>query len=207
MKFLIVLSMSALMVLSGCAVRLHGSGHGHYRFRSGHGHGHFRHHRRHHWNAPGPAYSEAKHIKEITILPASLPKEIDGEVSDAQEAQWRSEWPMQAAKLVAASLSSGTDSAVTATASESKPSSGYYMTLDILYLDVGDPNTNTDGTPKERGSAMAAHGMIVNAGSGQVVADVKFTESSGWTGDIQFDKYMGNVGSSLSDWFVDQRKK
>jgi hypothetical protein len=201
MKFLIVLTMGALMVLSGCAVRVHGHGHGHFRYRH-HGHGHHRHHRHHHWNAPGPAYAEASRIKEIAILPSALPEKMEGEFAKGHEAEWRASLPKESAQLIAEALSSGTKGEVSATAVDSQPSSGYYLRVDIVHVDVG---VAADGTDEGRGSSLAAHGFIVNATSGEVVADVKFTESSGMTGTAPFNGYMSRVGSSLAEWFNDKR--
>jgi hypothetical protein len=204
MRLLIVTSLAALLMFSGCAVGFHGSGHGHYRVRHGH-YRHHGHHRHHHWNGPGPAYGEAAKISEITVLSATLPDDFEGEFTSEEESAWREAWPEQAAQLVAAGLTSGTDSKVKATFSETKPTSGYYMTLEITYIDIGDPRPNADGTPKQRGSALSARGVITNAQSGQMVADVKFSESSGWTGSIPFDGYMTRIGASLAEWFNDKR--
>jgi hypothetical protein len=151
----------------------------------GHGGGHYRHsshrHNRHHghrhWNAAGPAYSEASKLKEL------------------------------AAKLVAAQLTERTDSIVTGTFSRTQPKTGYFMKLEITYIDVGDARPNEDGSARLRGSALAAHGVIVNAETNSMVADVKFTESSGWSGDIRFETFMASIGSSLGDWFKAKRKQ
>jgi hypothetical protein len=205
MKILTAMLMVSLLLLTGCHVGLHGHGHGHYRVRHHH-YRHHGHHRHHHWNGPGPAYGEASKITEIKILSATLPDDFEGEFSSDEEAAWRKAWPDQAAQLVAAGLTTGTNSQVTATFSETKPTSGYYMTLEITYIDIGDPRPNADGTPKQRGSALSARGVIMNAESGKMVADVKFSESSGWTGTVPFDGYMSRIGGSLAEWFNDKRE-
>jgi hypothetical protein len=201
MKYLIIVSMTALMVLSGCAVSLRG-GHGHYRHRSYRHHGHHRHH---HWNSPGPAYIEANRIENLTILPATLPDDFDGEYSSDQESTWRKDWPLRGSELVADAMEKGTEGRVKATVSDSKPSKGYYMTVTVTYLDLGDPTMNADGTPKARGTALAAHGVIMNAESNEMVAEVKFSESSGWTGNNMFEVHMARVGTSLANWLNEKQ--
>ena len=205
MRLLIVASMAALMVFSGCAVSLRGGhGHGHFRHRSHHRH--HRHHHHHHWNSPGPAYQEAGRIDSIAILPVTLPETIEGEFSESEATAWRESLPKQAADRIADGLSKSTDGKVTASTADSKPASGYYMQVEITYLDMGDPTPNADGTPKQRGSALSAHGVILNADTGEMVADVKFSESTGWTGINMFDPFMLRVGSSLGEWLEEKRE-
>jgi hypothetical protein len=206
MRIFIATLMAVLLMVTGCGVTLQGGGHGggHYRHSS---HRHSRHHSHRHWNSAGPAYSEASKLTEITILPATLPKTFDGEFGAADETRWRTDWPQLAAKLVAAQLTERTDSAVTGNFSRTQPKTGYFMRLEITYIDVGDARPNLDGSARLRGSALAAHGVIVNAETNAMVADVKFTESSGWTGDIRFEAFMTSVGSSLGDWFKAKRKQ
>ena len=207
MRLIIVMSMAAMLGLTGCSVGLVGHGGGHY------GHSRHNHHRHHshrshrHWNSAGPAYSEASVLKEIVILPATLPKEIDGVYGASDDLRWRTDWPQLAAKLIAEQLTERTGSAVTATFSRTEPETGYFMRLDITYIDVGDARPNEDGSARLRGSALAAHGMIINAETDALVADVKFTESSGWTGDIQFEAFLTSIGSSLGDWFKGRRER
>lgn len=208
MRVFIATIMAALLLVSGCGVTLQGGGGGHHYGHSRHNsHRHHRHHSHRHWNAAGPAYAEASTIKEIVILPATLPTEIRGVYGTTDELRWRTDWPQLAAKSLAAGLTERTDSAITGTFSRTQPETGYYMKLDITYLDVGDARPNVDGTARLRGSALAAHGVIMNAETRQMVADVKFTESSGWTGDIQFEAFLSSVGGSLGDWFINKRKK
>src|ERR671922_98205 len=89
-------------------------------------------------NRAGPAYEEAGNINKIGILSASLPDKIHGSISAADEQRLRSDLPADAAQWLAEGITSETDSAVWATAITAKPSTGYYMTTEITYLDVGD---------------------------------------------------------------------
>lgn len=211
MRLFSLLFIAALLLLPACAVTVHDDGPGYRRghYRSHHRHSSYRHHRHRshrHWNAAGPAYAEAGKITSIVILAATLPATIDGEFTATEEREWRSDWPMLAAQLMADGLTDRTKSAVTGTVSQEKPVSGYYMTLAITYIDVGNRAPDAEGKPLQRGSSLAAHGTIFNGASGVMVADVKFTESSGWTGSVPVEGFMSAAGSSLGDWFISKRK-
>jgi hypothetical protein len=52
---------------------------------------------------------------------------------------------------------------------------------------------------------MSAHGVIINAGSGHVVADVKFSQSAGGTVGPIFEPFMSQIGISLAQWFKERR--
>lgn len=199
MRF-IILMLVALLVVPACALSVRHKGHyrGH---RSHHPH---RTHR--HWNAPGPAYAEASTLTQLTVLDATLPDEIEGEFTATEEATWRKDWPTLAAQLMADGLTTRTDGAVTGSVASVAPSKGHYMKLEITQLDVGDIRPDADDKPRLRGSSLAAHGFIYNAATGQLVADVKFREGSGWTGSRQFEVFMARSGSSLGDWFKARRK-
>ncbi|MBK8206143.1 MAG: hypothetical protein IPK87_05010 [Planctomycetes bacterium] len=206
MRVFIATILAALLLVSGCGVTLRGSGGGHHYGHSRHNsHRHHSHRSHRHWNQAGPAYNEASRITDITILSVTVPEEIEGEYGHYDEQRWREEWPKQGASLVADGLTKRTEAVVKGSANLERPTTGYYMTIEITYLDVGDPRPNKDGEPKLRGSALSAHGVILNAHSGVVVADVKFTESCGWTGDVPFERFMSQVGSSLGDWFLSKR--
>jgi hypothetical protein len=198
-----IMLVAAILLVPACAVSLRGPshGHGHSSYRS-EGHGH-RHHR--HWNAAGPAYAEASVLTQIAILPAKLPAVIDGEFTPAQEAAWRKDWPVLAAQLIADGLTTRTDGVVTGTVAETQPKTGYYMKLEINFLDVGDVRQGEGNTPGTRGCFLAAHGVIINAATGQLVADVKFREGSGWASKVQFEVLTARAGSSLGDWFKARR--
>jgi hypothetical protein len=186
-----------LLSVPACGLHVRHSGPSH---RSHHGH---RSHR--HWNAAGPAYADASVLTQIVILPATIPTVIEGKFSASEEAAWRADWPTLAAQLVADGLTTRTDSVVTGSVAHSKPITGYYMKLQITRLDVGDTRPNDDGTARLRASSLDAHGVIVNAATGQLVADVKFREGSGGTTHIEFEVFMARVGSSLGDWFKARR--
>jgi hypothetical protein len=209
MRFFSILFIAALLLIPACAVTVRDGGHGgghrssHNRHHSGR---HHRHRSHHHWNAAGPAYAEAKNISTIVILAATLPTKIDGEFTAAEETEWRRDWPMLAAQLMADGLTARTESAVTGTVSQEKPVSGYYMTLAITYIDIGDRAPGPDGKPLQRGSSLAAHCTIFNGATSVMVADVKFTESTGWTGSVPFEGFMAAAGNSLGDWFIAKRK-
>lgn len=197
---------AAVLVVSSCGLTVRHAGPSHHSGHYYHHEGPGRSHRSHrHWNAAGPAYAEASVLSQIVILPVKLPEAIQGEFSSSDEAGWRRDWPMVAAQLVADGLTKRTAGLVTGTAGQSKVVPGYYMQLEITFLDVGDVRPNADGTPRLRGSSLAAHGVIMNAATGVMVADVKFTESSAWTGLNQFETFASQVGGSLGDWFKERR--
>jgi hypothetical protein len=198
---LTILMFVALLLVPACGLSVR-SGH----HRSSHHSSHGSHHRTHrHWNAAGPAYAEASVLTQITIIQATLPNVIEGEFSATEEAAWRKDWPILAAQLVADGLTTRTDGVVTGSVASTQPRTGYYMTLEITQIDVGDVRPSTDDKPDLRGSSLAAHGFIYNASTGQLVADVKFREGSGWTGNNQFEVFMARAGSSLGDWFKARR--
>jgi hypothetical protein len=144
-------------------------------------------------------------LTQIAILPATMPGVIDGEFTPTQEAAWRKDWPVLAAQLIADGLTTRTDNVVTGTVAQVQPLTGYYMKLEINFLDVGDTRPGDGNTRGTRGSFLAAHGVIVNAATGQGVADVKFREGSGWATHIQFEVLAARAGSSLGDWFKARR--
>lgn len=205
---LFVLSLAVLLAVPACAVHVRKGGgpshRGSYKSHRSHGPSH-RHHR--HWNAAGPAYSEASVLTQIAILPAALPVNIDGLFTAAEATTWRAEWPTLAAQLIADGLTTRTDGVVTGVVAHTQPTTGHYMRVVVTFLDVGDNQPNDDGTPRLFGSALHAHGVIFNAATGQLVADVKFREGSGWSENRQFEVFMARIGSSLGDWFKARRSK
>jgi hypothetical protein len=192
---LFILMFVALLMVPACAHSVRDSGHG----------SHHPHRSHRHWNAAGPAYAEASVLTQIAIVQATLPDKIEGKFSATEEAAWRKDWPILAAQLIANGLTTRTDNVVTGSVAKTRPSKGYYMRLEITHIDVGDIRADADDKTGRQGSSLAAHGFIFNATTGELVADVKFREGSGWTGTRQFEVFMARAGSSLGDWFKARR--
>jgi hypothetical protein len=197
---LFILMIIALLVVPGCALTVREGGH-----PRGHQRSHHPHRSHRHWNAAGPAYAEASVLTQIAIVQATLPDKIEGQFSATEEATWRKDWPILAAQLVADGLTTRTDEVVTGSVVSTQPSKGYYMRLEITHIDVGDIRADADDKPGRQGSSLAARGFIFNAATRELVADVKFREGSGWTGNHQFEVFMARAGSSLGDWFKARR--
>ena len=98
-------------------------------------------------------------------------------------------------------LSDGTDGHVKATTVSSKPSSGYYATLEFTYIDVGYRGSSEDPEEGRGGIGVLAKSRIYNADSGAMVAEVKFEESYGRRDDVPFEDIMEGIGDSYAEWF------
>jgi hypothetical protein len=195
MRTLIALSVFALLA-SGCVVGIRH--HRSHRHSWGVGIGYHSHH---HWNSSGPAYDEIYLIDEVVVLPVRLPARIDGELTPEQEKQWRSEWPRRAAELIAEQVSAKTDKPVKGRTAETAPATGYYIDIQIEQLDVGDKVAEPDPDDVSSWSNVFARGRLVNAGSGELVAEIKFREQSTRKDDPVFEQDVQRIGESLSIWF------
>jgi hypothetical protein len=204
MRFL-VLSMFAALLLSGCALEIE---HGYYRHSSpgGHHHGHRGYHR-HYWNHAGEVYSESAEIHSLVVLPMKLPSEMKGEFVAGSEKKLREEWPLKAAQIVAANLLAAGDIRVAAAPGDSKPSSGYYMEIEITQFDAGSRQATIDGTNGIDGWCyLLAKGRIFNAATGKVVVELTFEESTGrYTEAPPFEDLIAGMGADLVDWFRDKQ--
>jgi hypothetical protein len=154
-------------------------------------------------NRAGPAYGEAGQVSILQVLPAELPARLQGTFTPQDEEQWRRDWPMVAAKVLANGVNHETDGAVSATVVQTPPGTGYYMTTRITYVDVG--SSEAKGADEEGWSQILATCRVMNAGSGELVAELELQERAGWLKEIAFEDVMARMGESLGRWFRARR--
>jgi hypothetical protein len=151
----------------------------------------------------GEAYRDVDNIYTLYIMPVELPDEIHGSASEADKERWANDWPMAGARLIARGVTEETGDKVTALVSEKKPDDDYYFELVITYLDIGDADVRAANLldPDEEGwSQVIATGTIYNADSGEVVAELRFDQSSGFDTKEPFQNDMSNLGQDLGNW-------
>lgn len=198
MRIAIVLATAALL-LSGCVVGVgHHRGHWHKRHGWHVGFGYRSHH---HWNSSGPAYGEIDRIRELKVLPVNLPAEIEGDYTPDELKEYRQEWPERAAELIAEGVTDGTEGYVDASVEEMRPTTGYYIEITIETLDIGERVDEPDPENEDTWSDVFARGRLINAGTGELVAEIKFRESSSRADEPRFEADMTRIGESLSTWF------
>jgi hypothetical protein len=194
----IIMIATAALLLSGCVVGVRHRGHWH----SSHGwHVGYRYRSHHHWNSSGPAYNEIDRIRELKVLPVNLPLDIEGDYTPDEMKEYRAEWPERAAELIAEGVTDGTKGQVDASYEEMRPTAGYYIEITIETLDLGERADEPDPKDDDTWSEVFARGRLVNAGTGELVAEIKFEESSSRTDEPRFEADMTRIGQSLSNWF------
>jgi hypothetical protein len=154
-------------------------------------------------NRAGPAYEEAGRINNIAILPAKLPEKIHGAISDAEAARLRSTLPDDTARWLAEGITAETD--VWAHADSTKPTSGYYMTVTITHLDVGDEKAADETAQEEGQSRTMLRGFIYNASTGELVAELHLEKSSGWLGEAPHRLDIQDMARDMAAWFKEKR--
>jgi hypothetical protein len=151
----------------------------------------------------GEAYRDVYRIETVYVLPVELPDEIHGKATDEDKDRWRTDWPMTAARLIARGITEETGGDITALVSEDKPDTDFYFELEITYLDVGDADVRGANLldPDEEGwSQVLATGRLIRASDGEVVAELRFDQSSGFEIKEPFQNDMGNLGQDLGNW-------
>jgi hypothetical protein len=151
----------------------------------------------------GEAYRDVDRIDTLYILPVELPDEIHGNATDADRERWQTDWPMAGARLIARGVTEETGEKVTALVSEKKPDEDFYFELEITYLDIGDAEVRGSNLldPDEEGwSQVIATGRIIRARDGEVVAELRFDQSSGFDVKEPFQNDMSNLGADLGNW-------
>jgi hypothetical protein len=151
----------------------------------------------------GEAYNDVDRIDTLYILPVELPDEIHGNASKEEKERWAQDWPMTGARLIARGVTDETDNEVTGLVSEDKPEADFYFELEITYLDVGDADVRGSNIldPDEEGwSQVLATGRIIRADNGEVVAELRFDQSSGYEVKEPFQNDMSNLGQELGNW-------
>lgn len=155
----------------------------------------------------GPASAPA--ITLLHVMPAILPDEMHGRMTDEEREVARREWPMAGARVIADAVTRETDERVTAMTTQEKPESGHYFTVEISYLDVGDPEAraaNVVGGKREGWSLVRAKGKLIDADKNEVVAEFDFSQSSGLRFKKPYENDMYNVGRELGRWLDGRRK-
>jgi hypothetical protein len=151
----------------------------------------------------GEAYRDVDNIYTLFVLPVDLPKDIHGNATDADRERWQEDWPMAGARLIARGVTEETGEKVMALVSEKKPDEDFYFELEITYLDVGDAELRGANLldPDEEGwSQVIATGRIIRARDGEVVAELRFDQSSGFEVKEPFQNDMSNLGHDLGAW-------
>jgi hypothetical protein len=151
----------------------------------------------------GEAYRDVDRIYTLYIMPVDLPGEIHGNATEEEKDRWQTDWPMTGARLIARGVTDETDERVIALVSEDKPKADYYFELVITYLDVGDADVRAANIldPDEEGwSQVIATGTIIRASDGEVVAELRFDQSSGYEVKEPFQNDMSNLGQDLGNW-------
>jgi hypothetical protein len=151
----------------------------------------------------GEAYRDVDRIDTLYVMPVALPDEIHGNATDEEKDRWQTDWPMTAARLIARGVTEETGEDVTAIVSEDKPDTDFYFELEVTYLDVGDAEVRGANLidPDEEGwSHVLATGRIIRASDGEVVAELRFDQSSGWEVKEPFQNDMSNLGHDLGNW-------
>jgi hypothetical protein len=157
-------------------------------------------------NHAGPAYEEAGSINNLSIVPATLPSDIKGSASAAERERVRGSLPSDAARWLAGGITDETDSAVWANAVTAKPSTGYYMTFEITYLDLGNEKVANETAQEDGLSQMVAKGRIYNAASGELVAELTLDKTSGFRGDPPVQQEIQAMARDIGKWFKERRK-
>lgn len=156
----------------------------------------------------GDAYEDRRAVRELKVLAVKLPKQIHGKYEDAELERYYRDWPMTGARLVADGVQEETDDKVLAMAALDRPTRGHYFELEIEYLDLGDPELRASAVlnnSKQGWSHVLAKGRLVNAETGELVAELKFEQSSGGLTKSPFEKDMGNLGEELGRWLNSHR--
>jgi hypothetical protein len=151
----------------------------------------------------GEAYRDVDRIETLYVMPVELPDEIHGKATDEEKERWREDWPMAAARLIARGVTEETGEDVVALVSEDKPDKDFYFELEVTYLDVGDADVRGANLldPDEEGwSQVLATGRIIRARDGEVVAELRFDQSSGFETKEPFQNDMSNLGQDLGNW-------
>lgn len=144
-------------------------------------------------------------LLNLQVVPARLPDEIHGRASAEEIERYRRDWPMAAARVIAHAVTEETDERVVAVPAQKKPETGYYFTVEITYLDVGDLEaraTGIFGGKQEGWSLVLARGKLIDAATGKVASEFEFTESSGSPFSRRFENDMYNLGEELATWLV-----
>jgi hypothetical protein len=158
-------------------------------------------------NRPGPAYEEAGQISNIAILPAKMPAKIEGAMSDSNKAALRESLPADASEWLAKGITSKTGSAVWAHADSEKPTTGYYMTVSITHLDVGDEKRAGETAQEEGRSQTVMLGYIYNAATGEMVAELRLEKSAAWLGGTPHQLDIEAMAQDIGAWFLERREE
>lgn len=150
-------------------------------------------------NRAGPAYDEAGRISILKVLPAELPSQFLGNFDPQDEQAWRRDWPRLTAEVLAGGVNHATGGSVRASVTELAPTTGYYMTTRITYLDVG--SGEAQGVDDEGWSHVLATCRIFNAASNELVAELGFQERAGWLKEVHYQDVIARMGESLGRWF------
>jgi hypothetical protein len=124
----------------------------------------------------GEAYRDVDRIYTLYVMPVELPKEIHGNATDEERERWRTDWPMTGARLIARGVTEETGERVVALVSEDKPD-----------------------------SQVLATGRIIRASDGEIVAELRFDQSSGYEIKEPFQNDMSNLGHDLGNWIEDRQ--
>jgi hypothetical protein len=128
-----------------------------------------------------------------------LPSQFLGTFDPRDEQAWRRQWPGLTAQELAGGINRETGGSVRASVTQSAPTTGYYMTTRITYLDVG--SGRAQGADEEGWSQILLTCRIINAASNELVAEVAFQERAGWLKEVHFQDVVARTGESLGRWF------
>jgi hypothetical protein len=183
--------------LTSCALEVQ-----HTTSRRGHDNHHRGHHDHHYWNDAGEAYGEAGNIRSLVVLPIKLPATFTGAASQQELKSWHETWPQRGAALVVTLLVGTPDIHIAASPSQTRPTSGYFLEIEVSEYDLGDVEKANRGSGVDGWSRLNAIGRIFNAQSGKLVVDFAFDEYTvRYDEQTCFDSQMSSIGQNLAEWF------
>jgi hypothetical protein len=141
-------------------------------------------------------------VTSLHVLPAKLPDEFHGKLTEEDIERYRRDWPMAAARTISEGVTDRSRRRITAMARQEKPDDGHFFELEISYLDVGDPEAraaNIVGGRREGWSLVLSKGKVVDAKSGATLLELEFSHSSGYRFKTPFENDMYNLGRELAD--------
>ena len=153
-------------------------------------------------------HSGLAEMRNLFVLPVDLPDEIRGEATSAERATWREEWPRDASVWLAEEIEAENAGEIDAVATSEEPGTDHFVDLDIVYLDVGDPGERALNLlrPREDGwSHVIAKARIINAETGEIVAELDLVHGSHYDWGQSFEGDMRGIGDDLGEWIADRR--
>ena len=153
-------------------------------------------------------HSGLAEIRNLHVLPVDLPDEIHGEATSAERATWREEWPRDAAMWLAEEIEAENTGEIVAAVASNEPRTDHFIDVDIIYLDVGDPDERALNLlrPREDGwSHVVAKARIINAETGEIVAELDLVHGSHYDWGPSFESDIRGIGDDLGEWIADRR--